>query len=417
MVLCVAYSTVITTQVLCPVCFTEQCLLLELCAHDCSLCGLQYSDYSSGFVPCVVYRTVLTTGALISWLFSMWLTEQCLLLELCSLCALKNSAYYWSFVLMIVLCVLYRTVLTELMVVLCVVYRTVLTTGALFSWLFSGWFTEQCLLLELCSLCALQNSVYYWSFVLMIVLCVLYRTVLTELMIVVCVVNRTVLTTGALCSWFSVCFIEQCLLLELCSHDCSLCGLQNSAYYWSFVLCSLCALQNSAYYWSFVLCVLYRTVLTTGALFSWLFSVWFTEQCLLLELCSLCALQNSIDYWSFVLMIVHCVVYRTMLTTGALVSWLFSGLQNSGYYWGFTAFVAYFINHPLYTPPGWLLVCLFLHFLPCFIVFPLSFVVCSINWILPSDCYFSIKETEKLTVSQTLDRKRTDIYVVMLSNK
>ncbi len=25
--------------------------------------------------------------------------------------------------------------------------------------------------------------------------------------------------------------------------------------------------------------------------------------------------------------------------------------KNSGYYWGFAAFVAYFVNHPLYTPP------------------------------------------------------------------
>lgn len=27
-------------------------------------------------------------------------------------------------------------------------------------------------------------------------------------------------------------------------------------------------------------------------------------------------------------------------------------LQNSSYYWGFCAFVSYFINHPLYTPPA-----------------------------------------------------------------
>lgn len=26
--------------------------------------------------------------------------------------------------------------------------------------------------------------------------------------------------------------------------------------------------------------------------------------------------------------------------------------KNSGYYWGFAAFVAYFVNHPLYTPPS-----------------------------------------------------------------
>ena len=130
-VLCVAYSTVITTQVLCPVWFTEQCLLLELCSHDCSLCGLQNNAYSWSFVLMtvlwVVYRTVLTPGAL----FSVSFKEQCLLLELCShdcsLCALQNSAY-----------------------------RT-----------------------HDCSLCGLQNSAYYWSFVLMIVLCELYRTVLT----------------------------------------------------------------------------------------------------------------------------------------------------------------------------------------------------------------------------------------------
>ena len=48
-------------------------------------------------------------------------------------------------------------------------------------------------------------------------------------------------------------------------------------------------------------CVVYRTMLTTGALFSCLFTVWFTEQCLLLEL------------WSH-----DCsLVYRTVLTTGA----------------------------------------------------------------------------------------------------
>ena len=71
-------------------------------------------------------------------------------------------------------------------------------------------------------------------------------------MTVFCVVYRTMLTPGAL---FSVCFTEQCLLLELCSHDCSLCSLQNNAYYWSFVL-------------MLVHCVVYRTVLTTGALVS-----------------------------------------------------------------------------------------------------------------------------------------------------
>ncbi|CAI8045894.1 Very-long-chain enoyl-CoA reductase, partial [Geodia barretti] len=26
--------------------------------------------------------------------------------------------------------------------------------------------------------------------------------------------------------------------------------------------------------------------------------------------------------------------------------------KNCSYYWGFTAFVSYYINHPLYTPPG-----------------------------------------------------------------
>ena len=65
-VLCVAYSAVITTWVLCPVWFTEQCLLLELCAHDCFLGGLQNNAYSWSFVLCVVYRTVFTPGALFS---------------------------------------------------------------------------------------------------------------------------------------------------------------------------------------------------------------------------------------------------------------------------------------------------------------------------------------------------------------
>ena len=26
--------------------------------------------------------------------------------------------------------------------------------------------------------------------------------------------------------------------------------------------------------------------------------------------------------------------------------------KNCGYYWGFAAFVSYFVNHPLYTPPN-----------------------------------------------------------------
>ena len=26
--------------------------------------------------------------------------------------------------------------------------------------------------------------------------------------------------------------------------------------------------------------------------------------------------------------------------------------KNCGYYWGFAAFVSYFVNHPLYTPPS-----------------------------------------------------------------
>ena len=69
-----------------------------------------------------------------------------------------------------------------------------------------------------------------------------------------------------------------------------------------------------------VLCVAYSTVITAQVLCP----VWFTEQCLLLELCSLCALQNSAYYWSFVLMIVLCVVYRTVLTPGALFSVCFT---------------------------------------------------------------------------------------------
>lgn len=32
--------------------------------------------------------------------------------------------------------------------------------------------------------------------------------------------------------------------------------------------------------------------------------------------------------------------------------------KNCSYYWGFAAFVSYFINHPLYTPPcGYILIC------------------------------------------------------------
>ena len=30
---------------------------------------------------------------------------------------------------------------------------------------------------------------------------------------------------------------------------------------------------------------------------------------------------------------------------------IFNLVKNCSYYWGFAAFVAYFINHPLYTPP------------------------------------------------------------------
>ena len=34
-------------------------------------------------------------------------------------------------------------------------------------------------------------------------------------------------------------------------------------------------------------------------------------------------------------------------------------MKNCSYYWGFAAYVAYFVNHPLYTaPPEWMsLVC------------------------------------------------------------
>ncbi|XP_059160998.1 very-long-chain enoyl-CoA reductase-like isoform X2 [Physella acuta] len=32
---------------------------------------------------------------------------------------------------------------------------------------------------------------------------------------------------------------------------------------------------------------------------------------------------------------------------------IFNIFKNSIYYWGFAAFVAYFVNHPLYTPPGY----------------------------------------------------------------
>ena len=76
-------------------------------------------------------------------------------------------------------------------------------------------------------------------------------------MIVLRVVYRTMFTPRAL---FSVCFTEQCLLLKLCSHDCSLCGLQNNAYYWSFGL---------------------------------MIVLWFTEQWLLLGLHSFCGLLHQ----------------------------------------------------------------------------------------------------------------------------
>ncbi|KAK6039137.1 hypothetical protein COOONC_23358, partial [Cooperia oncophora] len=29
----------------------------------------------------------------------------------------------------------------------------------------------------------------------------------------------------------------------------------------------------------------------------------------------------------------------------------FNLVKNCSYYWGFAAFVAYFVNHPAYTPP------------------------------------------------------------------
>ena len=31
---------------------------------------------------------------------------------------------------------------------------------------------------------------------------------------------------------------------------------------------------------------------------------------------------------------------------------IFNLFKNCSYYWGFAAFVSYFINHPLYTPPS-----------------------------------------------------------------
>jgi very-long-chain enoyl-CoA reductase len=30
---------------------------------------------------------------------------------------------------------------------------------------------------------------------------------------------------------------------------------------------------------------------------------------------------------------------------------IFNLVRNCAYYWGFAAFVSYFVNHPLYTPP------------------------------------------------------------------
>lgn len=31
---------------------------------------------------------------------------------------------------------------------------------------------------------------------------------------------------------------------------------------------------------------------------------------------------------------------------------IFNLVRNCAYYWGFAAFVSYFVNHPLYTPPS-----------------------------------------------------------------
>lgn len=41
---------------------------------------------------------------------------------------------------------------------------------------------------------------------------------------------------------------------------------------------------------------------------------------------------------------VRCDLYLMLL--------MHVSLQNCGYYWGFAAFVSYFINHPLYSPPS-----------------------------------------------------------------
>ena len=30
---------------------------------------------------------------------------------------------------------------------------------------------------------------------------------------------------------------------------------------------------------------------------------------------------------------------------------IFNLFRNCAYYWGFAAYVSYFVNHPLYTPP------------------------------------------------------------------
>ena len=142
-------------------------------------------------------------------------------------------------------------------------------------------------------------------------------------MIVLCVVYRTMFTPGAL---FSVCFTEQCLLLKLCSHDCSLCGLQNNAYYWSFGL---------------------------------MIVLWFTEQWLLLEL------------WSH-----DCsLVYRTVVTTGASqLLWLTSSTTPCTHHQVGCLLASFFI--PCHVLLFFLFLLLFFLFLLLFFLFLLLFCFC-----------------------------------------
>lgn len=53
--------------------------------------------------------------------------------------------------------------------------------------------------------------------------------------------------------------------------------------------------------------------------------------------------------------------------------------KNCGYYWGFTAYVAYHINHPLYTPPPFILTILGLIIFVVSRLHPLLYIITKAN--------------------------------------